>query len=367
MSYSPNNQPLFERPLEIELIRSMARGTLTPKQSKQMQELEARKITADDAFIIKKADDWLGLPPGESGGDRLFGDLWFKGELCILFADTNAGKSILAVQIGDAISRGQPIAGMAVQQQADPVLYFDFELSAVQFAKRYTGINGDAYRFAPNFYRVVINPDAGREAKFASYHDYIINSLENILITTGSRTIIIDNITCLRSSTESSAAAVKLMRSLHTIKNRYQLSLLVLAHTPKRNPARPITRNDLQGSKMLMNFADSSFAIGESQSSPGLRYIKQVKQRSGHLAMGAAGVEFCRIAKPHNFLQFDFDGQGSEAPHLLAYTAQVRKTIEEQILQLHAAGRSVRQIAAETGSTASYVFRTIKRWDAAGV
>jgi KaiC/GvpD/RAD55 family RecA-like ATPase len=368
MSNKLTDEPLFERPPEIELIRSMARGTqLTARQRRLLQQQEARAVTADEAFIIKKADDWLCLPPGETAAtEMLFGSLWFKGELCILFADTNVGKSILAVQLGDAISRGVAVGDMLVQQQPEAVLYFDFELSAAQFAKRYTGPDGELYRFSPNFYRVIINSNAGNERKFASYHDYLINSLENIIVSTGSRTIIIDNITALRSSTESTAAAVQLMRSLNTIKNRWGLSLLVLAHTPKRNPARPITRNDLQGSKMLMNFADSAFAIGESHATPGLRYLKQVKQRSGEPAFSAGMVRFCRIVKQDSSLHFVFEGQGSEAPHLLVHTNQQRWMLEQQILRLHAQGQSVRQIASQADCTKSNVFRVIKRVEKVG-
>ncbi|TFF36324.1 AAA family ATPase [Mucilaginibacter psychrotolerans] len=363
MSIKPTVELPFERPPEIELIRSLARGVkLTAKQRKLLQQQEEQAITGDEAFIIKKADDWLYLPPDQNpAGDMLFGDLWFKGELCILFADTNAGKSILAVQLGDAISRGEGLGDMPVQQQPQPVLYFDFELSAAQFAKRYTGPDGQMHRFSPNFYRVIINPAASRERKFASYHDYLINSFENIIVSTGSRTIIIDNITALRSSTESTAAAVKLMRSLNHIKNHWGLSILVLAHTPKRNPARPITRNDLQGSKMLMNFADSAFAIGESQSSPGLRYLKQVKQRSSGMAFSAGMVKFCRIVKQGSLLHFAFEGQGSETPHLQTQTSRQRKATDEQIHQLHAEGHSVRQIAGRLNCAQTTVFRVIKR------
>ncbi|MEO7212403.1 AAA family ATPase [Mucilaginibacter sp.] len=369
MSYRSTDEPLFERPPEIELIRSMARGVkLTARQRKQARQPEASAVTADEAFIIKKADDWLCLPPDESAaGEMLFGGLWFKGELCILFADTNAGKSTLAVQLGDAISRGEAVGDLAVQQQPGPVLYFDFELSAAQFAKRYTSPDGELYRFPPNFYRVIINPNGGNERKFASYHDYLINSLENIIVSTGSRTVIIDNITALRSSTESTAAAVQLMRSLNTIKNRWGLSLLVLAHTPKRNPARPISRNDLQGSKMLMNFADSAFAIGESHATPGLRYLKQVKQRSGAPAFSAGMVQFCRIVKQGSSLHFVFEGQGSEAPHLLIHTARQRDALEQQILRLHAEGHSVRQIASQADCAKSNVCRVIKRMENMGV
>jgi hypothetical protein len=47
--------------------------------------------------------------------------------------------------------------------------------------------------------------------------------------------------------------------------------MLVLAHTPKRNLARPLTVNNLQDSKMLINFCDSAFATGKNQSTPGHR------------------------------------------------------------------------------------------------
>jgi hypothetical protein len=80
MSQKSTDCPLFERPPEIELIRSMARGTqLTARQRKLLEKQEASAITADEAFIIKKADDWLYLPPGETAaGEMLFGGLWFK-------------------------------------------------------------------------------------------------------------------------------------------------------------------------------------------------------------------------------------------------------------------------------------------------
>jgi len=291
----------------------------------------------------------------------LFGEFWHEGELCILFADTNVGKSILAVQIGDAISRGEPIDGFIMKSQAENVLYFDFELSTKQFEKRYTGAMHGNYRFSPNFYRVVFNPEATGAQKFDSYADYINNALENILITSNARIIIIDNITCLRSGTDSAAGAISLMRNLQAIKSKYGLSVLVLAHTPKRNPAKPVSRNDLQGSKMLINFADSAFAIGESQTTDGLRYLKQIKQRSSNQYYGAANVCLCRINKPANFLQFHFKDHAIESDHLMHYTEQHRRSTETRVVDLRSQGLSLRQIAAETGLSAASVNRMLKR------
>jgi DNA-binding NarL/FixJ family response regulator len=350
-----------QRPMEIELIRSMSRQPLSTKKTKPREPLPEPAYDPADAFIIKPASDWLKPDSDQPGDEMLFGEFWHEGELCILFADTNVGKSILAVQIGNSISRGESIAGFPMKQQPENILYFDFELSTSQFEKRYTSVIHGNYHFAPNFYRLVFNPNANGMRKFASYADYINNALENSIISSKARVIIIDNITCLRSGTDSAASAVNLMRNLQTLKNKYRLSVLVLAHTPKRNPAKPVTRNDLQGSKMLLNFADSAFAIGESQTINGRRYLKQIKQRSSSQVYGAANISLCSIVKPYNFLQFEFNGYSTEAHHLMHYTEQHRQNTETHVQQLRSQGFSIRQIAVETRLSSSTVERLLKR------
>ena len=146
-----SNYNTSARPVEIELIRSMARRPLSAKQNNQLDELLRSPADSSDAFIMKPAADWL-----QTTNDRhddatatLFGDFWYQGELCIMFADTNVGKSILAVQIGDSLSRGEAIPGFAPAGKPEKVLYFDFELSAAQFRKRYSSDNYGNYNFAP--------------------------------------------------------------------------------------------------------------------------------------------------------------------------------------------------------------------------
>ncbi len=356
-----------ERPAVIELIRSMAHKPLTAKQNQKLNNLLRSTADSTDAFIIKPAGEWLEEGNSQQHGGKLFGDFWLEGELCFLFADTNVGKSILAVQIGDAISRGElvysleAITGASTPTKPQTVLYFDFELTTKQFEKRYNCPRQGNYRFSPDFYRVVFNPGATGANRFDSYTEYLNNALENLLISSKARIVIIDNITCLRSGTEAAAGAVGLMRHLQQLKNKYRLSVLVLAHTPKRNPAKPITRNDLQGSKMLINFADSAFAIGESQTMPGTRYLKQIKQRSGEETYGAQNVCLARITRAAAFLYFDFTGNGNEAHHLLHFTEQARKQLEDHIITLRAQGRTLRNIAEVTNLAYSTVYRTVRR------
>ena len=350
------------RPAEIELIRDMARGALTAKQKKQLnKEITHPKPDSKDAFIMRRAADWLTHRVVSVTPDKLFGDFWYRGELCILFADTNVGKSILAVQIGNALSSGEPVPILGATLPAEPVLYFDFELSAEQFEQRYSSRELGPYKFNRNFYRLVLNPDATGAQRFKNYAEYMNNALENTIITTQARLLILDNITCLRSGTHAAESAISLMRNLQAMKQRYGLSVLVLAHTPKRNPDKPISRNDLQGSKMLINFADSAFAMGESQTEPGTRYLKQIKQRSGTEYYGAANVCLCSINKRGNFLEFEFKGFDPESAHLMNYKERQRRNLEEKIDQLHRQGLSLRAIAERTGLSKSTVLRMVKR------
>ena len=111
------------RPAEIELIRDMARGALTAKQKKQMEKEIHAPPDSKDAFIMRPAADWLTNRVVSTTPDKLFGDFWYRGELCILFADTNVGKSILAVQIGNALSSGEPVPVLGAELPAEPVVF----------------------------------------------------------------------------------------------------------------------------------------------------------------------------------------------------------------------------------------------------
>jgi len=289
----------------------------------------------------------------------LFGEFWFEGELCILFADTNLGKSILAVQIGNSISKGEQIRGFKLETPKQPILYFDFELSDKQFENRYSIKFEQHYNFDNNFIRVEINPDAViPEAQ--TFEDYLNHSLERSITETGAKVLIIDNLTYLKNETEKAKDALPLMKHLKALKNKYGLSILALAHTPKRDLSKPITRNDLQGSKMLINFCDSSFSIGESHSDKNLRYLKQIKQRNTEQIYDAENVCVCQIDKPLNFLLFEFVNFGKEWEHLKQHTEKDKENLNEKVSELKQQGRSLREIGTELGISHMKVSRILK-------
>lgn len=293
-----------------------------------LQQLKASKPA--DLLEVKTANKWIEQASRRPIPRMLFSEFWFEQELCILFADTNVGKTILAVQIADSISRGKSIPGFKLETKAQKVIYCDFELNDKQFQSRYSRNYEDPYLFSDNFLRVEINPDADFPED-ASFEFALSNAIERVITDTGAKIVIIDNITYLRHENERAKDALPLMKHLKRLKSKYNLSLLVLAHTPKRDLTKPLTRNDLQGSKVLMNFCDSSFAIGESSSDSSFRYIKMIKVRSTEHIYDSYNIMVCQITKPDNFLHFNFLHLDSEYKHLKMVTERDREILEEEV------------------------------------
>jgi RecA-family ATPase len=311
-------------------------------------------------FTIKTASEWIEEAKNRPIPKMLFGEFWFEGEVCILFSDTNLGKSILAVQIGNSISKKEGIKGFTLEAPKQSILYFDFELSDKQFENRYSTDYAEHYGFDNNFIRIEMNSDA-MLPDGKSFEDFLIYSLEQSIIKTNAKVIILDNITFLKSGTESAKDALPLMKDLKSLKNKYGLSILVLAHTPKRDLSKAISRNDLAGSKMLINFCDSSFTIGESSKDKNLRYIKQIKQRNTENIYNAENVCICEITKQQSFLGFELIDYGSESEHLKTITKQDRDDIIEQVKLLSSEGKSQREIHKELGISLGTVNNYIRK------
>ena len=158
----------------------------------------------------------------------LFGEFWLENELCILFADTGKGKSILAVQIAESIARGEAIEPMKMTATAQKVVYFDFELSAKQFEMRYAAeaeegedFLKDHYEFSDNFYSVEIDADGECPADFKTFEEYLRASLGAMIRSIGAKVVIIDNITYLRGANDTARHAIPLMRELKRLKKSW--------------------------------------------------------------------------------------------------------------------------------------------------
>lgn len=300
-------------------------------------------------LTVKQAAVWCAEAAQRPDPESLWLSLWHEGEVCCLFSDSNLGKSIYAVQIAERISRSRK------------VIYFDFELSDKQFQLRYTDdCNGSRYGFPPGFLRAEINTEALVSGDI-DIEECVINDIERAARENDCSTLIIDNLSFLCNQSDKSDMAGRLMLRLIDLKKRLGLSILVLAHTPKRSLQSPITQNDLAGSKKLFNFFDSVFAIGKSATDESLRYIKQLKTRSGGIVYGGDNVLVAEIKKEGSWLHFSVKGTSPERDHLKATKVNGYDEYLETVLELHQKGNSVRAIADKLGIHRSKVFRMIKR------
>ncbi len=336
--------PPFKRPEIIEQLRIEAGSQAPPRPTRKVKRHRINPADARHVFHVCTGNRWMDLGERERKPGMLFGEFWYQNELCILFADTNVGKSLLAVQIANSITRRSPIRPFALGTPRSKVLYIDFELNTAQFCARYSD-EKYSYSFTDLFMRADFDPGFEMPDYCTSYDDFIIAGIEYKIQLTNPSVLIIDNITCLRGGTENSTIALALMKRLKALKDEYKLSILVLAHTPKRrNPYRPLLAEDLQGSKLIINFADSAFAIGRSTIEKGLLYLKQIKQRSSAQLYGEHNVCLCRIYRRSGFLRFRFLGHGDEKEHLQTTALSKRQMLPTKVVRLREAGFTQRQI-----------------------
>ncbi len=295
-------------------------------------------------FSIKTANETIQEAKNQPDPVRLWDDFWFEGECCCLFADSNVGKSILAVQIAEEIA-----------EQGRKVLYFDFELSPKQFQLRCTDeVTGQLHTFPSTFYRVEIDKDY---LDANDITEQVLSGISSAAAQTDAKVLIVDNLTYLCNDAEKGDIAGLLMMRLIALKKQLDLSMLIIAHTPKRPLTMPISMNDLAGSKKLANFFDSIFAIGKSAKDESLRYLKQIKVRNCERKYHSEKVLVYQVEKVQGLLKFNYVGYGTEREHLRVLTDEDKAAMGEKVKDLSSQGMSVRDIAKELGISKSQVNR----------
>jgi hypothetical protein len=253
------------------------------------------------------------LPPIQP----LFGSYWQTGETAIAAADAGLGKSVLSIQIAESIAgSNQYCLNQPCRPQPGPILVYDFELSDQQFYNRFTGRQFPAGLLRVDLDPKAIDPQFGFEQIFADVAE------------TGSKIIIIDNITALSlKNTADPDAALAVMRGLKRLQVEQGVSALVLAHVPKIPSGVPLHLNHLAGGKALSNFADSVFFLGRSRQGKQIRYLKQVKARNAELPDEPMTLD---LRKDFDGLRFHFLGYEPEEEHLEQVTVRNEKQAEKQ-------------------------------------
>lgn len=300
----------------------------------------------------------------------LFGNFWMTKQVAILFGEPGLGKSALAVQLGVSLAAGKAIAPFPRNVPAHPVLYLDFEMTHRQFADRYTDRSRGRpvkYSFHDNFLR-------GRSLwhgeqlppAFKNHAEYLIQSLELAVEKDDISTVIIDNISCFGQRHLSPYTTHELLESLRALRERTDISLLLLAHTPKRLPGRQLSFPDLLGSVALSGIADSVFALGAS-AEPAVRYLKHIKSRTMPMDNDAANVAVYRLERrqiepgsatlPFGFTHIGFSTEAEQ----LGQRIKDKRILARRVNELARSGMSQEKIGGTLGIPRSSVGRMLRK------
>ena len=321
---------------------------------------EENGIPLIDIFEVETANETMDKAQRMEIPNMLFGELIFEKEMTIIFSSSGIGKTMLAVQIADHISRGKSFGKMKNESRAQPVIFFDLELTKKQFQGRYCVRDlynskvpwTDNYVWHDNFHRAQFNSAFFKKKdvdRVKAVYDGIVKWVDK----TKARVVFIDNISWLTTrGLETSKDAGELMSRLDDLKKEKELAIIVMAHTPKKFKFTPMQMNDLAGSAAIQNFVDSIFAINRSVMDVDYRYLIQLKSRSSEGAYHDFNV--VTLQKKHikpNFMGFEIieidDNNKIEGNHLSSGDVASKKEEVKSFVEFYL--NNAGGIAAEVG------------------
>lgn len=309
--------------------------------------------TNDQAEGPKRAGEFLasvldGYPP-----EPLFGSCWRDGEMALMFGAAGVGKSLLAVQIADALARGRPVDGFSMPRSRRKVLYVDLGHSDRQFAERYSyrvpvrnlGSVLKACRFAENLYR-------SRPPRDEDLCEWLAGQIDEH----GFKAVIVDDLTALKKTHDGVRETLAAMRKLKSLCDERRVSILAIAGCEGPSSAGEASESDLKRSGVLCGVADSVFAIGRGRGDDA-RYIVQTRSRNAAPEWTVHNAPSARIARTEKgWPLFVFDERLAEPVDRQSRDAICR------IRAMRNAGKTWRTIEAELEIPKTRAVRLLKKW-----
>src|SRR5258706_5179079 len=259
-------------------------------------------------------NDWIVEQKGVAAGRAFFGEFWLEGEMAMLFANAGQGKSVLAMEIAEAIAHGKPVGPLSMTAGKRKVLYVDLEMNVRQVTMRYTA-DGDGggtlkkrHRFPADLRRVELDADRLLSGNSPEQTAGLFGQrIESEVKQHGATVLVIDSLTALKRSYYGSNELLPILRTLKRLARNHELSILVLADAPVAERSQSLTLSGLGGLKAAADAADSVLAIGASRHDPCGRYVKQLFSRSTPIVFSALHVPLFLLKKiDGNFLRIHF-------------------------------------------------------------
>ena len=263
---------------------------------------EKKLVNESKADGPRKANDCFMDAKHLGPANLLFDEFWREGEVSLMFGASGVGKSVLATQIADGLSRGSGILGFKMTAKRQKVLYVDLRYSQRQFNTRYSSDvprNGSyrPFKFSENLYRQRPEPD-----------EDLNEWLRKMVSENGFGIVVIDDLSAVRNTCDGTRETLALMRDLRRLNDKFGTSILVLAGA--REPGRTglVSEADMQRARVLCDAADSVFAIGKHPRSCENRYLVQTRSMNAPTVWNGTNAPVCSLTKiDGNFLGFTFD------------------------------------------------------------
>lgn len=296
-------------------------------------------------FLVKEANQWVDQAD-VNHPNPLWLSLWFEREICSLFAESNVGKSIYAVQMACEIAR------------LKKVLYVDYEMDEPIFRSRYSDEKGNPFSFPENFLRAQLNPDnfSGKKLYYS-----LLKDLDFIIAKNNIEILIIDNLTFLTEGDNSGVTVARIMKMLKKLRDKHNLSILIISHAKRRDLTTPVSHVDLFANPRFFHLIDSCFALVKSEKKKDLCYLKQIKARNSEIEFGTENVMLLKKEKSDAFISFKQIGVDDERNHLQNKRIDNNEWLRKKAALLQSQNLSYAQIADTLLISKAKAFRLLNQ------
>lgn len=305
----------------------------------------------NDPFILRTGNERMEAAKKMEIPLMLMSELLYQNTVTMLFAETGVGKTLLAFQIVDSLSRGNGVLGLKNEASPLKTLYVDMENGETVFQARYSQNTIDEKGKTHYYDRYIwddrcnfldLSDPEKYEVPKKGAIDWWFDLIKYKAEQCEAKVIVIDNLFSIISQggIESTKEVAPVLRELNNLKKSKGWTIIVVHHTPKRLHGK-ITRNDLAGSSNLSNLVDAVIGIGVSSydGDEHSRYIKQIKpSRYSPVKYGETNVISCKTTKlSPNYTGFElieltddeFDYK-YESTHLVSIDAPTGRTFTDE-------------------------------------